>query len=78
MPRGGKRPGAGRRLGSREKKTIEEEAASANESVLNFLLRKMRDPRVRPEQRVRMALAAAALQARAEPGAEPARGRARR
>lgn len=61
MPRGGKRPGAGRKVGSLTKKTqaIVEAAAAAGETPLEFMLRVMRDPNVDPQERGDMAKAAA-------------------
>jgi hypothetical protein len=61
MPRGGKRPGAGRKVGSLTKKTrdIAEAAAAAGETPLEYMLRVMRDPTVDDDKRSDMAKAAA-------------------
>jgi hypothetical protein len=61
MPKGGKRPGAGRKPGSLTKRTreIAEGASAAGELPLEYMLRQMRDPRVDPLQRSSMAVAAA-------------------
>ena len=59
MPRGGRRPGAGRKPGSPNKTTLTE------------ALRILKDPRTKPARRDRMARAAAAILQAAELGAEP-------
>src|ERR1700736_5580430 len=61
MPRGGKRPGAGRKPGSKTKKTMDIAlaAAAAGETPLEFLLRIMRDETQEPDVRRAMAVAAA-------------------
>lgn len=61
MARGGKRPGAGRKVGSLTKRTrdIAEKATAAGESPLEHLLRIMRDPTVDPDIRRASAVAAA-------------------
>jgi hypothetical protein len=54
MPRGGKRPGAGRKPGSKTKKTMDIAlaAAAAGETPLEYLLRVMRDPSLPDGQRM--------------------------
>jgi hypothetical protein len=54
MPRGGKRPGAGRKFGSKTKKTMDIAlaAAAAGETPLEYLLRIMRDPSLPDGQRM--------------------------
>jgi hypothetical protein len=61
MPKGGRRPGAGRPPGSKTKKSvaIALAAAAAGESPLEFLLRTMRDETVDPDVRRASAIAAA-------------------
>jgi hypothetical protein len=61
MPHGGKRPGAGRKVGSLTKKTqeIAIAAAAAGETPLEFMLRIMRDPAVDAGIRMDMAKASA-------------------
>jgi hypothetical protein len=59
MPRGGKRKGAGRKLGS------------PNSTTLTEALRILKNPRTRPERRDRLVRAAAAILQAAELGAEP-------
>jgi len=60
MPRGGKRPGAGRPRGSLTKKSQEilVAAAAAGEQPLEYLLRVMRDPTVDARTRLDVAIAA--------------------
>ena len=59
--RGGKRDGAGRRKGSRAKKTVEllEAVQATGVTPLEFMLSKMRDPNESSEVRNDMAKAAA-------------------
>jgi hypothetical protein len=61
MPKGGKRPGAGRKPGSRNKRTqaIADGIAETGETPLEFMLRVMRDPAVDFPTRADMAKAAA-------------------
>ena len=61
MPRGGKRPGAGRPRGAISKSTraILEASASNGEMPLEYMLRVMRDPNVSAARRDDMARAAA-------------------
>ena len=61
MPKGGKRPGAGRKPGSLTKRTreIAEGAAATGEAPLEFMLRVMRDPRANAAIRADMAKSAA-------------------
>ena len=61
MPRGGRRPGAGRKPGSLTRRTreIAEQAAGDGISPLEHMLAVMRDPSESPERRDEMAKAAA-------------------
>jgi hypothetical protein len=61
MPRGGKRPGAGRKRGSKTKKTqkLLEEVRSGGETPLDYMLRVMRDQKADNSRRDDMAKAAA-------------------
>lgn len=61
MPRGGKRPGAGRKPGSKTKKTMDiaMAAAAAGETPLEYLLNVMRDPTVDDDRRMDAAKSAA-------------------
>jgi hypothetical protein len=59
MARGGKRAGAGRKLGS------------PNKISLTEAIRILKNPRTRPERRARLVRAAAAMLQAAERGAEP-------
>jgi hypothetical protein len=60
MPRGGKRPGAGRPRGSKTKKTAQLlAAAAAGETPVDFLLRVMRDEAVDASVRMDAAKAVA-------------------
>lgn len=61
MPRGGKRPGAGRKAGTPNKMTAEirEAALAGGESPLDYMLRVMRDGNEAPDRRDKMAIAAA-------------------
>jgi hypothetical protein len=59
MPRGGKRPGAGRKPGS------------PNRTTLTEALRILNDPRTKPARRDRMVRAAATILEAAELAAEP-------
>jgi hypothetical protein len=61
MPRGGKRPGAGRKPGSKTKKMMDiaMAAAAAGETPLEYLLRVMRDPTVDEDRRMDEAKSAA-------------------
>ncbi len=61
MPRGGKREGAGRKLGSLTQRTrdIAEKAAAAGEVPLDYMLRVMRDEQAPADRRDEMAKAAA-------------------
>lgn len=61
MPRGGKRPGAGRPKGSKNTKTreIAEKAAAEGITPLEYMLEVMRDPRLPPAQRMDAAKSAA-------------------
>jgi len=58
---GGKRPGAGRKPGSATKRTreIAESAAEAGITPLEFMLNRMRDPAVDPNEQFEAAKAAA-------------------
>lgn len=75
MPRGGARPGAGRKAGGTNRKTIAwdgqllADPASA-ESPLAYLLRQMRDERVSLKSRIEAAVAAAPY-VHAMPSGEP-------
>jgi hypothetical protein len=75
MPRGGKRPGAGRPKGARNKKTVALAAAIEASGLppLDYMLAVMRNPAEPQERRMAMAKAAAPyvhtrLRARANPG----------
>lgn len=64
MPKGGRRPGAGRPKGAKDRRVIErervaKEAAVAGESPLQYMLRRMRDPNAEEADRDEMAKAAA-------------------
>jgi len=64
MPRGGKRPGAGRRVGSRNKATLiaearEREIVIPGKDPLEYMLEVMRNPDASPARRDDMAKAAA-------------------
>jgi hypothetical protein len=61
MPRGGKRPGAGRPQGAISKSTVAilEAVAAGGEMPLEYMLRVMRDPREPATRRDEMAEAAA-------------------
>lgn len=64
MPRGGYRPGAGRPKGSKNKKTvqklaIQQRAADANMTPLEFMLKVMNDPNADERIRAQMAYYAA-------------------
>jgi hypothetical protein len=63
MPRGGKRPNAGRKVGSLTKRTrdIAEAAAASGETPLDYMLRVMRDPAVDDGRRDEMAKSAASF-----------------
>lgn len=60
MPRGGKREGAGRKLGAvaRADKEAREKARETGETPLEYMLRVMRDEGAEPDRRDRMAVAA--------------------
>jgi hypothetical protein len=62
MPRGGKRPGAGRKPGSPNR---------IGKTTFTEALRILKDPRTKPERRDRIARAAAAILQAAELGSEP-------
>lgn len=61
MPRGGSRPGAGRKQGAATKKTraVADQAAAVGETPLEFMLRRMRDDDAPIADRMDMAKAAA-------------------
>lgn len=61
MARGGKRTGAGRKKGTRAKKTVEllEAVTTSGETPLEYMLRVMRDPIASFDRRDEMAKAAA-------------------
>lgn len=61
MPRGGARPGAGRRRGTPNKATIarQAEVAAGGETPLAYMLRVMRDGKTKSARRDEMAKAAA-------------------
>ncbi len=61
MPKGGKRPGAGRKPGAASRKTreIADRAAENGQTPLEYMLSVMRDNAADPELRARMAVAAA-------------------
>jgi len=61
MPRGGRRPGAGRKPGSLTRRTreIAEQAAEDGITPLEYMLAVMRDPNEPPERQDDMAKAAA-------------------
>lgn len=61
MAHGGKRPGAGRKLGAATRKTREvaEKALNDGETPLEFMLKVMRDPLAERSERLDMAKSAA-------------------
>lgn len=61
MPRGGKRPGAGRKAGSPNRATaaVRAEIAASGEEPRDYMLRVMRDERAEPARRDAMAKAVA-------------------
>jgi hypothetical protein len=65
MPRGGKRPGAGRKKGVQNNKTAALKqaqlavASNSGETPLEYMLRVMRDPEIETKRRDKMAEAAA-------------------
>lgn len=61
IQRGGKRQGAGRKAGVRNKKTAKliEAVEASGETPLDYMLRIMRDPRTEHERRDRMAASVA-------------------
>ena len=61
MPRGGKREGAGRPRGAKNKATAEAVAAvkASGETPLDYMVSVMRDPKADPRRRDAMAAAAA-------------------
>jgi hypothetical protein len=74
MLRGGKRPGAGRPKGSKNKNTVAIQAAKTGELPLDYMLRVMRDKAADKDRRDEMAKAAAPY-LHAKRASEDARGR---
>ena len=72
MPSGGARPGAGRKLGGKNRITLEKEAAAAGTTPLSHALAVLRDPKASERRKDLMAAVAAELMKAAAPEPSPA------